>query len=279
MPVRAAFRIFMNAQVTDLAAALAYYAVLCIFPTIALLVSLLGLIGSSGTAQTLLDGVGAIGPESAVKTLRGPIENLVNSNGAAGITALIAFLLALWAASGYVGGFIRGANRILGVEETRSTVALRAVQVRLTLIAIGMIAGILAALALSGPLLDGAASSLGVGETAKTVFAIARWPLIALTAAAAIAILSREGPNVDNPPLPWRSVLPGTALSLLIWLAGSSLFALYVATLGSYGSTYAGLAGPVVLLVWLWLSNVALLVGVAMQAAIAEAADADVSPP
>jgi membrane protein len=279
MPVRTAFRIVMNAQVTDLAASLAYYAVLCIFPTMTMLVALLGLIGSGGTAQTLLDGVGAIGPKSAVQTLSGPINNLVKSNGAAGVAALISFALALWAASGYVGGFIRGANRILGVEETRSTVGLRAVQLRLTLIAVLMIAAVLAALALSGPILDGAASSLGVGDTAKTLFEIARWPAIALAAGAVIAIMSRHGPNVDHPPVPWRDVLPGTAIGLFLWLAASGLFGIYVATLGSYSATYAGLAGPVVLLIWLWLSNLALLVGVAMQAALAEKSVPQVNPP
>lgn len=267
MPVRKAARIALDAQITDAAAALAYYSVLCIFPTVALLVSLLGLIGNAATAQTLLDGVGAIGPPSAVQTLRGPIQNLVDSNGAAGVAALIAFAIALWAASAYVGGFIRAANRIHGVAESRSPVALRLLQLRLTLLGIGLIAGMLAALALSGPLLDDAARSLGLGDTAKTIFSVARWPLLGLAGATAIAVMARSGPNIDS--LPWRDVLSGTAFSVLAWLAASGLFALYVATLGSYGSTYASLAGPIVLLVWLWLSNLALLAGVAIDAATA----------
>jgi membrane protein len=264
--VRDAVRIALDAQITDAAASLAYYSVLCIFPTMAVLVSLLGLVGSSGTAQTLLDAVATVGPQSAVQTLRGPIQNLVASNGTAGIAALVSFAVALWAASGYVGGFIRAANRIHGVEETRSLVAQRAVQLKLTLIGLGLIAAMLAALALSGPLLDGAARSLGLGNTAKSIFLVARWPLMALAAAAAIAIMVRSGPNVDS--LRWREVMPGTALSAVAWLAASALFAVYVATLGSYGATYASLAGPIVLLVWLWLSNVALLIGVALDAAL-----------
>lgn len=258
----------MRAGIADAAASLAYYSLLCIFPIAALLVSLLGLIGSAGTAQTLLDAVGAVGPQSAVRTLRGPVQDLVNSNGAAGLAAFFSFGAALWAASGYVGGFIRAANRIHGVEESRSSLALRVRQLRLTLVGVGLIAGMLAAIALSGPLLDGAARSLGLGDTAKSVFSVARWPLLALAAATAIAIMARYGPDAGW--LGWRDVLPGTALSLLAWLVASALFALYVATLGSYGATYASLAGPVVLLVWLWLSNVALLIGVALNAALAQ---------
>jgi len=262
--LRQATRIALDAQITDGAAALAYYSVLCIFPMIALLVSLLGLIGSAGTARTLLDAVGTIGPPSAVHTLRGPIQNLVDSNGAAGVAALIAFAAALWAASGYVGGFVRAANRIHGVEESRPPVALRVRQLRLTLLGVGLIAGMLAAIALSGPLLDGAARSLGLGSTAKTTFSVARWPLLGLAGATAIAVMARSGPNVDS--LRWQDVLPGTTFSVLAWLVASGLFALYVASLGSYGATYASLAGPIVLLVWLWLSNLALLAGVAIDA-------------
>lgn len=256
-----------GAGFTDLAAYLAYYSALSIFPTIAVLVALLGLFGDQGTARTLIHAFESIAPASAVRALRGPIHGLVSSHGQAGVAALIAFAAALWASSAYVGGFIRAANAIHGVAEERATARLRAVQLGLTLSSVGIVAVMLIALALSGPVLDSTARSLGLGSTAATVFNVVRWPLLAVAGATAIAILARYGPDLD--PRPWSAVIGGTALSLGVWILVSAAFALYVATLGSYEATYASLAGAIVFLVWLWISNIALLVGVALNAELA----------
>jgi membrane protein len=256
-----------DAGFTDLAGYLAYYAALSIFPTIAVLVALLGLLGDQGTARTLIHAFEAIAPASAVHALRGPIHGLVSSHGEAGVAAVLALLLAFWASSGYVGGFIRAANAIHGVAEERPMVRLRAVQLGLTLACVGIVALMLIALALSGPVLDSAAGAVGLGSTATTIFNVARWPLLALAGAAAIAILARYAPDLD--PRPWSAVLRGTALSLGIWILASAAFGIYVATLGSYEATYASLAGAIVFLVWLWISNIALLVGVALNAELA----------
>jgi membrane protein len=256
-----------RAGVTDLAGYLAYYSALAIFPTIAVLVALVGLVGDQGTARTLIDAVASIGPQSAVQALSGPIHGLFKSNGEASAAAVIAFIGAVWAASGYVGGFVRAANAIHGVREGRPIVRRRAVLLGLTLSSIGLLALMLVALGLSGPLLDSAAGSLGLGSVAETAFEIARWPLLALAGAAAIAILARYGPDLD--PRPWSAVVAGTGLSLAIWIVASLAFALYVATLGSYQATYASLAGAIVFLIWLWISNLALLAGVALNAELA----------
>jgi membrane protein len=256
-----------GAGVTDLAGYLAYYSALSIFPMIAALVALLGLVGNAGTARTLIDAVSSIAPQSAVQTLSGPIHGLVRSDGEAGVTAIVAFVAALWAASGYVGGFIRAANAIHGVAETRPMVKRRAVQLGLTLTSLAILALMLVAIGLSGPVLDSATSALGLSSVATTAFEVARWPLLAVAGAAAIALLARHGPDLD--PRPWGAVVAGTALSLVIWIAASLAFALYVATLGSYQATYASLAGAIVFLVWLWISNIALLAGVALNAELA----------
>jgi membrane protein len=252
---------------TDLAAFLAYYAALSIFPTVAVLVALLGLLGDQGTARTLIHAFEAIAPASAVQALRRPIHGLVTSHGEAGVAAVIAFGAALWASSGYVGGFIRAANTIHGVTESRPTVRLRAVHLGLALACVAIVAVMLIALALSGPVLDSAASAVGLGSTATTIFNVARWPLLAVSGAAAIAILARYGPDLD--PRPWSAVIGGTALSLGLWILASAAFGLYVATLGSYQATYASLAGAIVFLIWLWISNIALLLGVALNAELA----------
>jgi membrane protein len=256
-----------DAGFTDLAAYLAYYSALSIFPTIAVLVALLGLFGDQETARTLIHAFESIAPASAVHALRGPIHGLVSSHGEAGVAAVLAFAVALWASSGYVGGFIRAANALHGVAEERPVVRLRAVQLGLTLTSVGIVALMLIALALSGPVLDATAGSLGVGSTATTVFNVARWPLLALAGAAAIAILARYAPDLD--PRPWGAVIGGTLLSLSVWILASAAFGLYVATLGSYEATYASLAGAIVFLIWLWISNIALLLGVALNAELA----------
>jgi membrane protein len=265
--VRGTFSRLDGASVTDLGAFLAYYSALSIFPMIAALVALLGLIGGEGTAQTLIDAVSSIAPQSAVDALRGPIHGLVSSNGQASVAALIAFVAALWAASGYVGGFVRAANAIHGVDESRPLVKLRAVQLGLTLVSLAFLALMLVAIGLSGPVLHSAAGSLGFGSTDETIFEVIRWPLLALAGASVIAVLARYGPDLD--PRPWSAVVTGMALSLFIWILASAAFALFVATLGSYQATYATLAGAIVFLIWLWISNVALLAGVALNAELA----------
>ena len=264
---RSTFERANGAGFADLAASLAYYSALSIFPTIAALVALLGLFGSEGTAQTLLHAATQVGPSSTADALRPAINGLVRSHGEAGVAAVIAFAAALWASSGYVGGFIRAANTIHGVKERRSTVKVRALQVGLALASVAILALMMVVVGLSGPLLDSAASSLGIGSTGRTVFEIVRWPFLALAGATAIAILSRHGPDLD--PRPWRAVIAGTAFALLVWLLASGAFALYVATFASYEATYATLAGAIVFLIWLWISNLALLAGVALNAELA----------
>jgi membrane protein len=264
---RATFSRANRAGITDLAGFLAYYSALSIFPTIAVLVALLGLLGSGGTAQTLIDAISSLGPGTAVDALRGPIHGLVSSNGQAGVAAVVAFVIALWAGSGYVGGFIRAANAMHGVDERRPLVKLRVIQLGLTMMCVAIMALMLVAIGLSGPLLDSVAGSIGLSSTAKTVFEIARWPLLAVAGATAIAMLARHGPDLD--PRPWRAVVAGTAFSLVAWLLVSGAFALYVATLGSYQATYASLAGAIVFLIWLWISNIALLAGIALNAELA----------
>ena len=264
---RSVYELADGASITDLAGFLAYYSALSIFPTIAVLVALLGLLGDQGTARTLIHTASSVGPSSAVDALRGPIHGLVRSNGEAGVAALVAFAASLWASSSYVGAFMRAANALHGVRENRPMVRLRAVRLGLTLTSVAILAFMLLALGLSGPILGSVSKSLGLGSTGATVFNVVRWPLLALGAAAAIAILARYGPDLD--PRPWSAVLAGTGLSVAVWILVSAAFALYVATLGSYQATYASLAGAIVFLVWLWVSNVALLAGVALNAELA----------
>jgi membrane protein len=256
---------FKEDELTDRAAALTYYAVLSIFPALIALVSIVGLVADPATlTRTLTDAVSSIGPASAVDTFKGPIESITSSRGTAGILLIVGIATALWTASGYVGGFMRAANVIYEVEEGRSFIKLRPLQMLVTLLLILMLALVLAAVVLTGPLADAIGSAVGLGSTAVTVWDIAKWPVLLGVVIAMIALLYFASPNAKLGG--FKSILPGAALAVVIWLLASAAFAFYVANFGSYNKTYGALGGVVIFLVWMWLTNVAILLGAELNA-------------
>ncbi|RZT11660.1 membrane protein [Mycobacterium sp. BK558] len=255
---------FTRDQCMDLAAALTYYAVLSLFPALLVVMSLLGVVGQGErTADTILGIVDDVSPGAAVDVLRQPIEQLVNAPSA-GITLVVGILGALWSASGYVGAFGRAMNRIYEVEEGRPAWKLRLQQLALTFA--GLIVAAIAALllAVSGPVAEAVGGSLGIGETGLTVWNIARWPVLLLLVVVGVATLYFTGPNVQQPKFRWISV--GAAIAILTWIVASLLFGFYVANFGSYNKTFGTLAGVIVFLLWLWLTNLALLFGAEVDA-------------
>lgn len=255
---------FARDQCTDLAAALTYYAVLSLFPALLVMMSLLGVFGQGRrTADAVLGIVDDVSPGAAVDVLRQPIEQLVNAPSA-GFTLVAGVLGAVWSASGYVGAFGRAMNRIYGVPEGRPAWKLRLQQLLLTFA--GLIAAAVAAflLAVSGPVAETLGGYLGIGQTGLTVWNIARWPVLLVLVIAAVATLYYTGPNVEQPKFRWISV--GAAIAILTWIAASLLFGVYVANFGSYNKTFGTLAGVIVFLLWLWLTNLALLFGAEVDA-------------
>lgn len=255
---------FTRDQCMDLAAALTYYAVLSLFPALLVVLSLLGVVGQGErTADAILGIVDDVSPGAAVDVLRQPIEQLVNAPSA-GITLVAGILGALWSASGYVGAFGRAMNRIYEVEEGRPAWKLRLQQLALTFA--GLIVAAIAALllAVSGPVAEAVGGSLGIGETGLTVWNIARWPVLLLLVVVGVATLYFTGPNVQQPKFRWISV--GAAIAILTWIGASLLFGFYVANFGSYNKTFGTLAGVIVFLLWLWLTNLALLFGAEVDA-------------
>jgi membrane protein len=256
---------FSEDNLTDSAAALTYYAVLSIFPALLAMVSIVGLVGDPQTiTRTLTDVVSSIGPASATQTLQGPIESLTRSSGTAGIMLIVGIVAALWTASGYVGAFMRASNVIYEVEEGRTFIKLRPLQMLVTLVLVILLALVLVALVLTGPIAGAVGSAVGVGGSAVTAWNIAKWPVLFLVVILMIALLYYASPNAKLGGL--RSILPGAALAVVVWLLASAAFAFYVANFGSYNKTYGTLGGIICFLVWLWITNVAILLGAELNA-------------
>ena len=256
-------REFREDNLTDWAAALTYYGVLAIFPAIIALVSILGLVGSSAT-QPLLDNLGKLAPGPAKDIFTSAIQNLQQSRGGAGIIFVLGLAGALWSASGYVAAFMRASNAIYDVGEGRPIWKTVPVRVGVTVVLVVLLALSAVAVALTGGLARQVGDLVGVGSSAITVWDIAKWPALLLVVSFMFAILYWASPNVKQPGFRWIS--PGGLLAVVITLLASAGFAFYVANFGSYNKTYGALAGVIVFLVWLWIANIAVLLGAEFNA-------------
>ncbi len=256
---------FKDDNLTDWAAALTYYAVLALFPGLIVLVALVGLFGQyPQTTNALLDIVNQVGPQSAVDTFRAPIEGVVKSKGGAGALLSFGLLGALWSASGYLGAFMRASNVVYERGEGRPFWKLRPIQLVVTLVGVLMLAVVAMGIVITGPLAQAVGNVIGLGSTAVTVWNIAKWPVLLLIVMAMVAGLYYVAPNVKQPRFRWVS--PGGVVAVLVWIVASAAFGFYVAHFGSYNKTYGSLAGVIVFLLWLWLTNLALLFGVEFDA-------------
>ncbi|MBL1065185.1 YihY/virulence factor BrkB family protein [Streptomyces sp. 7-21] len=253
---------FRADNVTDWAATLTYYGVLAVFPGLLALVSVLGVIGSSAI-DPMIDNVGTLAPGPARDTLTSMLEHMKGRQGAAGVALAFGVLLALWSASGFVGAFMRAANALYGVGEGRPPWQTLPARLALTLTVVLLSGAIAVGVVFTGTLARRAGQILGVGDTAVTVWQTAKWPVLLLLVALVIAVLYWAAPNVRHG---FRWVTPGSLLAVLLWLAASAAFGLYVASFGSYDKTYGSFAAIIVFLVWLWISNIAILLGLEFDA-------------
>ena len=256
-------REFQKDNLTDWAAALTYYGVLAIFPALLALVSVLGLIGPSAT-QPLIDNLGTVAPGPAKDIFTSAIQNLQKNQGAALIPFVIGLAVALWSASGYVAAFMRASNAIYDVEEGRPIWKTLPTRVLTTLVLLVMLAAVAIGVTLTGGLAKQVGNLIGVGSTAVDVWNIAKWPVILIVVMTMFAFLYWAAPNVKHPKFRWIS--PGGILATLLWIVASAAFAFYVATFASYNKTYGALGGVIVFLVWLWISNIAVLLGAEFNA-------------
>src|SRR3954447_9998830 len=261
--VRRTVREFKTDNVTDWAAALTYYGVLAIFPAIVALVSIVGLMGSSATSS-LQKNLGSFAPGPAKSIISSAISGLAANRSAAGVLFIVGILGALWSASGYIAAFMRASNSIWDVEEGRPVWKTIPVRLVVTLVIVLLLAISAIAVVFTGGLADKAGKFLGLGSTFVTVWDIAKWPVLLLVVATILAILYYASPNVRHPKFSW--ITPGSVIAVVLWLLASAAFAFYVANFGTYDKTYGSIAGVIVFLVWLWVTNIAVLFGAEMNA-------------
>lgn len=256
---RKAVREFVDDECTDLAAALTYYAVLAIFPAMLALVSLLSLTGrAQQSVDTALEVLRPLVSDQMISTIRPTLESLAGAQ-TAGLALIIGLAGALWSASGYVGAFSRAMNKVYEIREGRPFWKLRPIMLVITLFALVLAAVALVILVVSGPVAESVGSVIGAGSLAVTVWGIAKWPVLALVMVMVVAMLYYATPNIKQPKFRWISI--GAGVALLVWVVASLAFSVYVANFSSYNATYGSLGGVIVALLWLWLSNIALLFG------------------
>src|SRR6478735_810923 len=251
---------FKRDNLTDLAASLTYYGLLSIAPALAVLVAALGLMGRDATAEVVKQ-VQAIAPGSSAEFVRTLIVQAQANKTSAGLGAVLGLLVALWSASGYVSAFMRASNVIYDIPEGRPIWKTVPIRIGVTLFAVVVMIVSAVIVVVSGPVAEQVGGLVGAGDTALLVWG---------------------SPNAKQGGVKWVS--PGGIIAVVIWLIVSGLFAVYVALFSSYNKTYGSLAGVVVFLVWLWLTNIAILLGAEVNAeldrsrAIAEGVPEDLEP-
>ncbi|PZR52976.1 ribonuclease BN [Xylanimonas oleitrophica] len=263
--LRTTAREFSRDQCTDQAAALTYYAVLALAPALLALVSVLGLVGNAQQMVTqVMDSLGDVLPDDARSMIETLVDNAASGGGRAGLALLFGVLLAVWSASGYVGAFGRAMNRVYEIDEGRPVWKLRPVLLLITVATLLIAAVVVVALVMTGPLAHAVGDVVGLGSTAVTVWNIAKWPVVLLLVILLVAMLYHLTPNVRQPKFRWLSL--GAVVAILVWIVASVGFGIYVTTFSNYSATYGSLAGIIVFLLWLWITNLALLFGAELDA-------------
>ena len=262
------FREFKEDNVTDWAAALTYYGVLAIFPAVIALIAIVGLIGHSAT-QPLINNLGKFAPGTANQVFTSAIKGLARSQSAAGVLFVVGILGALWSASGYVAAFMRASNAIYDIKEGRPIWLTYPVRLGVTIVMLLLLVAGALAVVITGGLAGQVGKLLGVGGTAVTVWDVAKWPVLLLVVSIMFSILYWASPNVKQPGFRWLT--PGGVLAVVVWLVASGLFAVYVSNFGSYNKTYGALAAVIIFLVWLWITNLSILLGAELNAELERA--------
>jgi membrane protein len=257
---------FKEDNMTDWAAALTYYGVQALFPALLALISVVGLLGKS-TSDSLISNVESATPGPARDIIVPAIENLQANQGAAGIMFFVGLGLALFSASGYISAFSRASNAIYEVPEGRPIYKLRPQQMGIALVMVLLLAVSAVAVVVSGGLAEQVGKLVGAGDTAVTVWNFAKWPVLLVIVSFMFAFLYWAAPNVQQPKFNWLS--PGGLFGVVVWIIASAAFAFYVANFASYNKTYGSLGGVIAFLVWLWISNLAILLGAELNAELA----------
>jgi membrane protein len=266
--LKRAVKEFQNDNLTDWAAALTYYAVLALFPAMIVLVALVGLLGQyPQTTDALINILRDTGMQAdTLRSVEEAINGVVQNKGGAGALLGFGLVLSLWSASGYIGAFMRASNAIYEKPEGRPFWKLRPLQMLVALTMTLLLAVVLIAIVVSGSLAEAIGNEIGLGSTAVTVWNIAKWPVLALIVSVMLAVLYYAAPNAKLPKFHW--ITPGALVALAVWVIASVGFFFYANNFGSYNKTYGTLGGAITLLVWLWISNLAVLFGQELNAEV-----------
>jgi membrane protein len=279
--LRNSVREFQQDNLTVWAAALTYYAILSLFPGLLVVVATLGLLNDSLT-QDLQDTVAPIMPGPVREIFTAAVANIQQGQGKAGFAAVIGLLIALWSASGYVAGFMQASNAIYDVPEGRPIWKKLPVRLGITLaVGVLLVASVLIVV-VSGQLAEQLGKLMHITAATVTTWNIVKWPVLAVLVSLMFAILYWAAPNVRHGGFRW--VTPGGLAAVVLWIIISLGFGVYVANFSSYNKTYGALGGVIVFLIWMWLSNLAILYGAEVnselerQRAIAGGAPEDREP-
>jgi membrane protein len=263
--LRRALQQFKHDAITDRAAALTYFGVLAIFPGLIVVVSILGLLGRS-TTNRFLANVESLAPGSVKSFLTTAIEQTQNRPGTAGAATAIGVVLAIWSASGYIAAFMRATNQIYSVDEGRPIWKTAPIRLAVTVAIVVMLIVTVLMVVVTGSIASQVGKALGIGHTAVLVWDFAKWPVLLVIVSLMLSLLYWACPNVKQPGFRWYT--PGGALAVVIWLIASGGFGLYVSFAGSYNKTYGSLASIIIFLVWLWITNIAILLGAEFNAEV-----------
>jgi membrane protein len=253
---------YQEDNLQDRAAALTYFSIQSIFPGLLVLVTLLGLLGTSVT-KPLISNLTQAAPASVQTIIGGALLRLQSNHSAAGILVVVGLVLGLWSASAYVAAFMRASNVIYDVPEGRPAWKTVPIRLGITVVMLVLLVASVVIVVMTGGIARHVGSALGLGSVAVTVWDIAKWPVLLIIVSVMFAILYWASPNARHG---FRWVSPGGLLAVVLWLAGSAVFALYVAFFGNYNKVYGTLGGVIIFLIWMWLSNVAILLGAEFNA-------------
>jgi membrane protein len=258
---------FYDDQMTHHAAALTYYSLMSLFPAALLGVSLLGLLGQyPQTYDSIVDYLRGVVPDSTVDAVDTTLRSAFRSKGTAALTLAISAMVAFYGITGVLEAARRAMNVSFEVERGRGFLRRKLTDLLSSIVLGALVLLTLVLVFVGGELAADLLGFLGLGPTAASVWALVRWPAAALAAILAFSWIYYVTPDVRQRGFRW--VTPGAAAGVLLWLVASAVFSLYVSNLGSLNAAYGSFATAIILVFWLWLTNVALLFGAELDAEI-----------
>jgi membrane protein len=269
---------FYDDQMTQHAAALTYYALMSLFPAALLAISLLGLIGEyPATYNAIVGYLKKVAPDSAVVPLDSSLRTALQHKGTAVTTLVISIVIAFYGTTGVLEAARRAMNVIFGIKHGRRFLTRKAIDVASSIVLMFMVLTTLVLIFVGGRFADDLLGYIGIGGDGAKIWSLIRWPLGVSVAMVGFGFVYYVTPDVRHRSV--RFVLPGAVVAVILWLIASFLFSTYISRVADVGALYGTFAGAIVLVAWLWLTNVALLFGAELNAEIARQKELEAGVP